>query len=78
MIFNSIYRLPLWNNLNKQDRALRLFVVGLVLYIVIYLYLNSTYSDNLQLIKGYKDYIYYLIAFDTILFVLTFYFCVLE
>ena len=59
MIFNAIYRIPIWNNLNKQDRALRLFIVGMVLYIVLYFYLNSSYSDNLQLIKEYKDYIYY-------------------
>lgn len=73
MILNAIYRLPIWYNLNKQDRVLRLFVVGLVLYIALYFYLNSTYSDNLQLIKSYKDYIYYLICIDLILFVYTFY-----
>lgn len=73
MIFNAIYRLPIWNNLNKQDRSLRLFIVGMVLYIVLYFYLNSSYSDNLQMIKDYKDYIYYLISLDIILFVYTFY-----
>lgn len=73
MIFNAIYRIPIWNNLNKQDRALRLFIVGMVLYIVLYFYLNSSYSDNLQLIKEYKDYIYYLISLDILLFVYTYY-----
>lgn len=73
MIFSAIYRLPIWNNLNKQDRSLRLFIVGMVMYIVLYFYLNSSYSDNLQAIKEYKDYIYYLFSLDIILFVYTFY-----
>lgn len=73
MLFNAIYRLPIWKNIDKSTRAIRLFVIGLIIYIILYIYLNSSFSDNLQLIKAYKDYIYYLFAVDTIMFTYVFY-----
>ncbi|AYV77027.1 MAG: hypothetical protein Barrevirus8_13 [Barrevirus sp.] len=58
MFYNLIYRSPLWAK--AKDRNIRIFVLGTILYIVFFLYLQSKYNK----LQNYKKYIYYIFVTD--------------
>src|SRR3972149_4626632 len=65
---------PIWTDLDKKSRYLRLFITATVIYIVINSFLNSKYVDNIEFLINNKKYLYYLIFFDIAATLLKIYF----
>ena len=68
MFFNTVYSLPIWQNLKLKNRMIRLFIIGAILYIISYSYLYSGYVKDSQLINNYKHYLFYIIGADLVIF----------
>ncbi|MCJ7637817.1 MAG: hypothetical protein MUO21_10040 [Nitrososphaeraceae archaeon] len=65
MFYNLIYRSPLWGKkINSQDRNIRVLVAGTVLYIGMYVLLQSKYADIVPQLQNYKKYIYHIFISD--------------
>ena len=64
MFFNTIYKFPIWNDLDKKSRYIRVLILGVILYVASYSFLNSNYVNNISFVQDYKHYLYYLIGVD--------------
>ncbi len=67
MIFNAIYRLPIWKTLDTNSRNIRVLVLGLILYIIIYTIMYTKYVDEIEIIKNYRQYLYYIVSIDLVI-----------
>ena len=38
MILNAIYRLPIWRELDTRSKNIRVLVLGIILYVIVYIY----------------------------------------
>jgi hypothetical protein len=68
MFFNSIYSFPIWKKLDPKNRMIRLFIIALILYIILYAYLYSKFTQNIQIVNNYRQYLFYLAAIDLVVF----------
>ncbi len=64
MFFSLIYKSSLWNKHEPKARLLRVFISGVVLYILLHSYLYSRYTDGSELIQKYRKYIFYIGGVD--------------
>jgi len=64
MFFNTVYKLPIWKNLDKKSRNIRFLIFGSILYIIVHSFINSNYVNDIEIIQNYKHYLYYLILTD--------------
>lgn len=67
MIFFTLHRLPIWRDLDNNNRNIRIFIVGIILYIILQSYLYSNYGSNNEFLVDYRHYIFYLIVIDAII-----------
>ena len=64
MLYNLLYRSPLWSKLDNSDRNIRILVLGTILYVVAYFASNSQYLSQVSILEKYKKYLLYLAAAD--------------
>lgn len=64
MFINTVYRLPIWYDIDTKSRNIRILILGIILYIITHSFIYSKYVDNYQMVLNYRNYIYYLIALD--------------
>ncbi len=67
MILTALFKTSLWNNIPPKNRKVRIFILGIGLYIVLYALLNSGYLKNITIVDKYKKYIYFLMAMDILI-----------
>lgn len=63
MFYNLIYRSPLWLTNKKANRNIKVLVLGSILYISMYAFLQTKYS-NISFLENYKKYIYHIFVSD--------------
>lgn len=70
MFYNVAYRFPIWNDLDDKSRNARILVLGTILYIIVYSFIYSKYTDDIEIIQKYRSYLYYILAIDLIIIAL--------
>ena len=63
MFFTIIYKSPLFIKNGPNKRLIRVFIMGIICYIILHSFLYSDFINNNNLIK-YRKYIYYLAGLD--------------
>ena len=63
MFFYITHKSPLWRQLKPRERNTRVFLVGIVLYVIFHSFLHSGYGVGISL----KKYLYYILGADILL-----------
>ena len=69
MLLYGLYISPLWKKLDQKSRAIRILLLGTVIYVVLYSILYSKISNILSTLTSYRKYLYFIATTD---FILTF------
>lgn len=64
MFFNILNRLPIWKELEENERLIRMFFLGSFMYIIIHAIIYSQYGEENDTIKSVRNYIYYVFLLD--------------
>ena len=67
MFFYIVYKSPLWPNMRLKNRNVRVFLAGILLYIIFHSFLYSKYFENDGTLKNYRKYIYYVLTVDILI-----------
>ena len=59
MLFSLLYGLPLWASLSKNNRTIRIIVLGLIFYIIVHFFITS---------HTYRKYAYYASGLDSVIY----------
>lgn len=69
MFLNIMNKIFDWAELNSTDKYLRIVILGLVMYVVAYYFINSEYCNTNKFVSENKQYIYGILIFDLILYI---------
>lgn len=58
-----------WNGLSRTDKCLRVIILSLIMYIIVYYFINSEYCNANSVISENKQYIYFIAIIDLILYI---------
>lgn len=64
MFYSIIYKSSLWSTIDPKSRVTRCIILSTIIYVIIHSFLYSYYGDDSEFISQYREFIYYIIAFD--------------
>lgn len=64
MFYYIVSKLPAIVSVNDDSRVYKIFIIGSICYVILHAYLFSNIGENIELVKKYRNYIYYLWVLD--------------
>lgn len=67
MFYFIVSKLPIISNITDQSKLYKIMIVGSICYVILHAILYSNIGENIELIRKYRKYMYYLWGLDTVL-----------
>lgn len=67
MFYYIVSNLPFIKSIDDDSKFFKILVIGSICYVVLHAILFSNIGENIELIKNYRKYLYYLWGADTVL-----------
>ncbi len=67
MFFYIIHKLPVWTKMKLKNRNARVFLMGIIWYVILHSFLYSKYFNDGGTMRNYRKYIYYVLIIDIII-----------
>lgn len=78
MFLIALYNLPIWGKKTGSGTIfMRQLITIIVIYTILYYVMYSGYTDNIEIISKYKQYVYYSMVIDIVLLFYLFFFSLL-